>query len=149
MSSTILSMPLASVCHYGLFGSCSFLMTSNSHRNFQQLLKKNYVTQKFQRTKTAVRKLWDMIKVSTSILRKISNFLGNLPSEQMFYRNVPLGAPVLLIGQYSAGRLCSVVQLAKIEIYWRPCLINKFLTLSCRPRFSPFYLRLDRGLGQS
>ena len=27
--------------------------------------------------------------------KKISKFLGNLPSEQIFYRNVPLGAPIL------------------------------------------------------
>ena len=26
---------------------------------------------------------------------KISKFLGDLPSEQIFYRNIPLGAPVL------------------------------------------------------
>ena len=26
---------------------------------------------------------------------KISKFLGNLPSEHIFYRNIPLGAPVL------------------------------------------------------
>ena len=27
---------------------------------------------------------------------KISKFLGDLPSEQIFYRNIPLGAPDLL-----------------------------------------------------
>ena len=26
---------------------------------------------------------------------KISKFLGDLPSEQIFYRNIPLGAPVI------------------------------------------------------
>ena len=28
---------------------------------------------------------------------KISKFLGDLPSEQIFYRNIPLGAPVLCL----------------------------------------------------
>ena len=28
---------------------------------------------------------------------KISKFLGDLPSEQIFYRNIPLGAPVIPI----------------------------------------------------
>ena len=27
---------------------------------------------------------------------KVSKFLGDLPSEQIFYRNIPLGAPELL-----------------------------------------------------
>ena len=30
-------------------------------------------------------------------MKKISKFLGNLPSEQIFYRNVPLGAPEVFI----------------------------------------------------
>ena len=30
-------------------------------------------------------------------MKKTSKFLGNLPSEQIFYRNVPLGAPVRLL----------------------------------------------------
>ena len=32
-------------------------------------------------------------KSRTSSEKKISKFLGNLPSERIFYRNVPLGAP--------------------------------------------------------
>ena len=31
---------------------------------------------------------------------KISKFLGDLPSEQIFYRNIPLGAPAGLINIY-------------------------------------------------
>ena len=29
---------------------------------------------------------------------KISKFLGDLPSEQIFYRNIPLGALVITLG---------------------------------------------------
>ena len=32
-------------------------------------------------------------KSGASAMKKVSKFLGNLPSEQIFYRNVPLGAP--------------------------------------------------------
>ena len=32
---------------------------------------------------------------------KISKFLGDLPSEQIFYRNIPLGAPESRQGQDS------------------------------------------------
>ena len=33
-------------------------------------------------------------KSRASLRKKNSKFLGHLPSEQMFYRNIPLGAPV-------------------------------------------------------
>ena len=35
-------------------------------------------------------------KSRTSAEKKISKFLGNLPSEQIFYRNVTLGAPEII-----------------------------------------------------
>ena len=35
-------------------------------------------------------------KSGVSAKKKISKFLGNLSSEQIFYRNVPLGAPVMI-----------------------------------------------------
>ena len=36
---------------------------------------------------------------------KISKFLGDLPSEQIFYRNIPLGAPVHYRVMEQAGSL--------------------------------------------
>ena len=35
-------------------------------------------------------------------MKKVSKFLGNLPSEQIFYRNVPLGAPEFYEDLYSS-----------------------------------------------
>ena len=31
--------------------------------------------------------------------KNISNFLGNVPSEQIFYRNIPLGAPAFRVNR--------------------------------------------------
>ena len=36
---------------------------------------------------------------------KISKFLGDLPSEQIFYRNIPLGAPEQILGQNNSSIL--------------------------------------------
>ena len=83
-----------------------YLPDDLSPKPFNRSFWNSYVIQK----KKTVRKLWDMIKVSTSIpkiLRKLYGFpkkfraslgkkmeiLGNLPSEQIFYRNIPFGAP--------------------------------------------------------
>ena len=41
-------------------------------------------------------------KSRTSAEKKISKFLGNLPSEQIFHRNVTLGAPACYTIQYSS-----------------------------------------------
>ena len=38
--------------------------------------------------------------------KKVSKFLGNLPSEQILYRNIPLGAPVT---SHKLHLKCSVV----------------------------------------
>ena len=36
-------------------------------------------------------------KSRASAEKKVSKFLGNLPSQQIFYRNVPLGASVYFV----------------------------------------------------
>ena len=36
-----------------------------------------------------------MVFRKSVVEKKISKFLGHLPSEQIFYRNIPLGAPLI------------------------------------------------------
>ena len=88
-------------------------MTSNAHRNFSQLLEIELRQTKILETKDHRLKIMghdksDHInyenlresvwfsekfeKPRVSAEKKVSKFLGNLPSEQIFYRNVPLGA---------------------------------------------------------
>ena len=43
---------------------------------------------------------------------KISKFLGDLPSEQIFYRNIPLGAPVKLC--FSGTSQCAAIVLCML-----------------------------------
>ena len=52
----------------------------SKHINSENFTKSIWFSEKFE-------------KSGASAEKKISKFLGNPPSEQIFYRNVPLGAP--------------------------------------------------------
>ena len=56
--------------------------------------KSEYINSENSRESLWFSEKFDKSKVSTG--KKISKFLGNLPSEQIFDRNIPLGAPAEL-----------------------------------------------------
>ena len=52
---------------------------------------------------------------------KISKFLGDLPSEQIFYRNIPLGAPVKDVDVLQTKTQPSVHDIIIIKFYCNFC----------------------------
>ena len=66
---------------------------------------------------------------------KISKFLGDLPSEQIFYRNIPLGAPekkTKAVENYRPSRNCRIGFKSKSVMFSvLTCYVIYLTSISC------------------
>ena len=69
---------------------------------------------------------------------KISKFLGDLPSEQIFYRNIPLGAPEYRRNHYVTGGNKTLIYKTLCMTRWE--LVCHMSKLMLSPTFLLFLL---------